>query len=163
MNYRQVTHPISMQLCVPVEELPDGITLAARRRKPRHLVSGFSFERPGGGTDTTPSGSFRPPGDSFQIREVLEYGAPSGQVSGDIAAAELELLALEVRGLQGLGDTLKVDLLLRMLFVLGTPPGITECGPYHDFPNVLYQLWLIGVATKHLEVLIRRRRTRDMV
>jgi len=31
------------------------------------------------GTDTTPSGSFRPPGDSFQIREVLEYGAPSGQ------------------------------------------------------------------------------------
>jgi len=45
-----------------------------------------------------------------------------------------------------------------MLFVLGTPPGVTECG--HGFPYVLYQLWLVGVAARHLEVLIRRRRTR---
>ena len=47
-----------------------------------------------------------------------------------------------------------------MLFVLGTTPGVTECGPWHGFPHVLYQLWLVGVAARHLEVLIKRRRTR---
>jgi len=33
------------------------------------------------------------------------------------------------------------------------------CDPYHGFPHVLYQLWLIGVAARHLEVLTRRCRT----
>jgi len=46
-----------------------------------------------------------------------------------------------------------------MLFVLGTPSGITKYGPLHGFPHVLYQLWLIDFAVRHLEVFIRRRRT----
>jgi len=47
-----------------------------------------------------------------------------------------------------------------MLFVLGTPPSVTMCDSYHGFPYVLYQLWLIGVAARHHEVLPRRRRAR---
>ena len=42
---------------------------------------------------------------------------------------------------------------------LGTPLGVTVCDPWHGFPNVLYRLWPIGVATRHLEVLSRRGRT----
>ncbi|QCD82225.1 hypothetical protein DEO72_LG2g2560 [Vigna unguiculata] len=36
-----------------------------------------------------------------------------------------------------------------------TPPGVTECGPYHGFPHVLYQLWLVGVAARHLEMMLQ--------
>ena len=71
MNYRQVAHPISMQLCVPVEELPDDITLAARRRKPRHLVSGFSYERSGGGN--WPARRREPCCLDFDVFWVLSY------------------------------------------------------------------------------------------
>jgi len=46
------------------------------------------------------------------------------------------------------------------MFVLGTPTGVTVCDPKHGFPHVLYRLWLIGVAARHLKVLTRRRRTR---
>jgi len=46
-----------------------------------------------------------------------------------------------------------------MLFVLGTPPNIKVCDPWQGFLHVLYQLWLVGVATRHLEILIRRHKT----
>jgi len=49
---------------------------------------------------------------------------------------------------------------LQMLFILGTAPGVTECGSWHGFLPVLYQLWMVGVATRHLEVLIWSSRTR---
>jgi len=40
-------------------------------------------------------------------------------------------------------------------FVLGTLPGVTECGPEHIFSHVFYKLWLVGGGKKmYLEVII---------